>query len=99
MARAKTTKDNSNGATLGFEAKLWLAADKLRNNMDAAEYKHRMVGLTFLSGLKLSLGGMERRNAASRDPTGQCGSHYKPHSGHGAPTILLHGGFDWLLSR
>jgi type I restriction enzyme M protein len=27
----------SSGATLGFEAKLWQAADKLRNNMDAAE--------------------------------------------------------------
>jgi hypothetical protein len=24
-------------ATIGFEAKLWLTADKLRNNMDAAE--------------------------------------------------------------
>jgi nitric oxide reductase NorD protein len=29
---------------LGFEAKLWLAADKLRNNMDAAEYKHVVLG-------------------------------------------------------
>jgi type I restriction enzyme M protein len=36
------------GATLGFEAKLWLAADKLRNNMDAAEYKHVVLGLIFL---------------------------------------------------
>ncbi len=27
------------GANLGFEAKLWAAADALRNNMDAAEYK------------------------------------------------------------
>ena len=33
---------------LGFEAKLWLAADKLRNNMDAAEYKHVVLGLIFL---------------------------------------------------
>ncbi|NLW82049.1 MAG: SAM-dependent DNA methyltransferase [Desulfovibrionales bacterium] len=35
-------------ATIGFEAKLWLAADKLRNNMDAAEYKHVVLGLIFL---------------------------------------------------
>ena len=42
----KTTKDN--GATLGFEAKLWQAADKLRSNMDAAEYKHVVLGLIFL---------------------------------------------------
>jgi len=33
---------------LGFEATLWQAADKLRNNMDAAEYKHVALGLLFL---------------------------------------------------
>ena len=39
---------NSNGANIGFEDKLWIAADKLRNNMDAAEYKHVVLGLIFL---------------------------------------------------
>jgi len=38
----------NNGANLGFEATLWLAADKLRSNMDAAEYKHVVLGLIFL---------------------------------------------------
>ena len=38
----------SNGGPLGFEATLWAAADKLRNNMDAAEYKHVVLGLIFL---------------------------------------------------
>jgi len=38
----------SNGATLGFEAKLWQAADLLRNNLDAAQYKHVVLGLIFL---------------------------------------------------
>jgi type I restriction enzyme M protein len=38
----------SNGANLGFEQKLWQAADKLRSNMDAAEYKHVVLGLIFL---------------------------------------------------
>lgn len=33
---------------LGFENTLWAAADKLRNNMDAAEYKHVVLGLIFL---------------------------------------------------
>jgi type I restriction enzyme M protein len=49
MARpAKTKKSDSATANLGFESKLWLAADKLRNNMDAAEYKHVVLGLIFL---------------------------------------------------
>jgi type I restriction enzyme M protein len=39
---------NGNGANLGFEQKLWLAADKMRSNMDAAEYKHVVLGLIFL---------------------------------------------------
>lgn len=34
--------------TLGFEEKLWTSADKLRSNMDAAEYKHVVLGLIFL---------------------------------------------------
>src|SRR5437667_1055090 len=37
-----------NQATVRFEAKLWAAADALRNNMDAAEYKHVVLGLIFL---------------------------------------------------
>src|SRR3989338_10798045 len=37
-----------NGHGLGFEQKLWQTADKLRNNMDAAEYKHVVLGLIFL---------------------------------------------------
>ena len=36
----------SNGGDL--EAKLWTAADKLRGHMDAAEYKHVVLGLIFL---------------------------------------------------
>ena len=37
MARTPA-KTSDTGANLGFEAKLWVAADALRNNMDAAEY-------------------------------------------------------------
>jgi len=38
----------NNGANLGFEAELWRAANALRSNMDAAEYKHVVLGLIFL---------------------------------------------------
>jgi type I restriction enzyme M protein len=48
MARKQTRSSTNNGANLGFEQKLWQAADKLRNNMDAAEYKHVVLGLIFL---------------------------------------------------
>lgn len=34
--------------SVGFEEKLWKAADKLRSNMDASEYKHVVLGLIFL---------------------------------------------------
>lgn len=47
-ARRQSTDAKDSSANLGFEAKLWLAADKLRNNMDAAEYKHVVLGLIFL---------------------------------------------------
>ena len=46
--RKKSQKNSGNGAVLGFEQTLWQAADKLRNNMDAAEYKHVVLGLIFL---------------------------------------------------
>ena len=47
-AKQASTAKNGNTANLGFEAKLWAAADALRNNMDAAEYKHVVLGLIFL---------------------------------------------------
>ncbi|PRR85871.1 type I restriction-modification system subunit M [Clostridium luticellarii] len=33
---------------IGFEETLWKSADKLRSSMDAAEYKHVVLGLIFL---------------------------------------------------
>ncbi len=36
------------GATVGYEAELWRMADALRGSMDAAEYKHVVLGLIFL---------------------------------------------------
>jgi type I restriction enzyme M protein len=47
-ARKKTDPGKNATANIGFEQKLWLAADKLRSNMDAAEYKHVVLGLIFL---------------------------------------------------
>ncbi|MBQ2522826.1 MAG: SAM-dependent DNA methyltransferase [Prevotella sp.] len=37
-----------NTTSIGFEEKIWRAADKLRGNLDAAEYKGVVLGLIFL---------------------------------------------------
>ncbi|MBX3427113.1 MAG: SAM-dependent DNA methyltransferase [Pirellulales bacterium] len=47
-ASPRNGKKNGASANLGFEEKLWAAADKLRGHMDAAEYKHVVLGLVFL---------------------------------------------------
>jgi type I restriction enzyme M protein len=48
MAKKSKQASESSTANIGFEGKLWLAADKLRGTMDAAEYKHVVLGLLFL---------------------------------------------------
>lgn len=47
-AAGASSGSSASDAVVGFEAKLWQMADKLRNNMDAAEYKHVVLGLIFL---------------------------------------------------
>jgi type I restriction enzyme M protein len=68
-------KDNGSSANLGFEAKLWAAADALRNNMDAAEYKHVVLGLIFLKYISdafeakhVELDGQRKQGADPEDP-------------------------------
>ena len=60
----------STDATVGYEAELWRMADALRGSMDAAEYKHVVLGLIFL---KYISDAFEERHAylerAVNDPT------------------------------
>jgi len=63
MARTKKKQDN-NGATLGFETKMFLAADKLRGNLEPSEYKHVVLGLIFL---KYISDAFEAQRAALRE--------------------------------
>lgn len=46
--RRRMTKENNAAASLCFEAHLWAAAETLRGTLDAAEYKHVVLGLIFL---------------------------------------------------
>ena len=48
MKGRRHDKGKGNGANLGFEEKLWQAADKMRGHMDPGEYKHVALGLIFL---------------------------------------------------
>jgi type I restriction enzyme M protein len=75
MAKQAKTKNIQNGANIGFEAKLWAAADALRNNMDAAEYKHVILGLIFLKYISdafeakhAELEAQRKQGADSEDP-------------------------------
>ena len=64
MARARTnketpdrnTKPGGDGATTGYETDLWRMADALRGSMDAAEYKHVVLGLIFLKYISDAFG-------------------------------------------
>jgi type I restriction enzyme M protein len=56
-------ESNGNGA---FEAKLWATADALRNNMDAAEYKHVVLGLIFLKYISDAFGAKHLELDAQR---------------------------------
>ncbi|RIH86106.1 type I restriction-modification system, M subunit [Meiothermus luteus] len=50
MAKRKNPVETAqaSSATVGYEAQLWQMADALRGSMDAAEYKHVVLGLIFL---------------------------------------------------
>lgn len=74
MPRAKTAKAKNNET---LEQKLWKAADKLRKNIDAAEYKHIVLGLIFLKYIsdafellyeKLAAGEGDYEDADPEDP-------------------------------
>lgn len=70
MAKKKLA---STGANLGFEEKLWQAADKMRGHMDPGEYKHVALGLIFL---KYISDAFEEHRVRLIDSTGDPASSY-----------------------
>ena len=64
--------ESSSGALTGYEAKLWQMADALRGSMDAAEYKHVVLGLIFLKYISDAFqelhAWLESKTAAGYDP-------------------------------
>ncbi|WP_243438170.1 type I restriction-modification system subunit M [Fundidesulfovibrio soli] len=65
--KASASSNGNNGASLGFEAELFKAADKLRGNMEPSDYKHVALGLIFLKHISDSF---EARHASllAEDP-------------------------------
>jgi type I restriction enzyme M protein len=59
--KKKSAPASASAANVGYEAQLWQMADALRGSMDAAEYKHVVLGLIFL---KYISDAFEERHAA-----------------------------------
>jgi type I restriction enzyme M protein len=57
--KAGTKPVNGNGANLGFEAQMFLAADKLRKNLEPSDYKHVALGLIFLKHISNAFEGKQ----------------------------------------
>ncbi|MBI4882157.1 MAG: SAM-dependent DNA methyltransferase [Planctomycetes bacterium] len=68
MAKKYTNdRESANGgATIGYEAELWRMADALRGGMDAAEYKHVVLGLIFLKYISDAFEELHARLEAER---------------------------------
>lgn len=71
---AKTKKTNGD---LNFEAKLWQAADKMRNNMDAAEYKHVVLGLIFLKYISDAFSELYQKLSSTKGADAEDADEYR----------------------
>ncbi len=60
------TKPGGNRATTGYETELWATANTLRGSMDAAEYKHVVLGLMFLKYISDAFEEMHARLEADQ---------------------------------
>ena len=65
--RKRAKSKDAAGGVLGFETKLWSAADTLRGSMDASEYKHPVLGLIFLKYISDAFEELHAQLAADRD--------------------------------
>lgn len=63
----RSRKNHDTSANLGFEAQLWAAANALRGSMDAAEYKHVVLGLIFLKYISDAFEAHRAKLEAERD--------------------------------
>jgi type I restriction enzyme M protein len=69
MSKKKTKRNNmaNSSIPLGYEAELWQMADALRGSMDAAEYKHVVLGLIFLKYISDAFEEQHARLVSEKD--------------------------------
>jgi type I restriction enzyme M protein len=72
---ARAERPNGTGANVGYEAELWRMANALRGSMDAAEYKHVVLGLLFLKYISDTF---EEKHAALEAEKEQCANPEDP---------------------
>ena len=65
--KTRTKRQSKTGANVGYEGELWKMADALRGSMDAAEYKHVVLGLIFLKYISDAFKEMHVRLEGERD--------------------------------
>ena len=74
--RSRTTPSadaqSSSGALTGYEAELWRMADALRGSMDAADYKHVVLGLIFLKYISDAFQELRLNWICQGQPLGRC---------------------------
>jgi len=70
-------KQKNKGKEISFEDKLWKAADKMRNNMDAAEYKHIVLGLIFLKYISDAFYELHKKLSAEKGADPEDSDEYR----------------------
>src|ERR1700676_872792 len=91
--KSAPAKSNGNGANLGFEAQMFLAADKLRKNLEPSDYKHVALGLIFLKHISNAFEA--KRAALLAEDTGlsptrdEPGRLWRAVGSHSGPTAAM----------
>lgn len=84
---------------LELEKTLWQAADKLRNNMDAAEYKHVVLGLIFLKYISDAFDDLYQQLDAEKAKTGADPEHKDEYTAERIFYVPPSARWKWLQGR
>ncbi|MEK7273844.1 MAG: class I SAM-dependent DNA methyltransferase [Candidatus Desantisbacteria bacterium] len=82
-----------------LEKTLWSAADKLRNNMDAAEYKHVVLGLIFLKYISDAFDELYQKLESEKDKTGADPEHKDEYTAEHVFYVPTQARWKWLQGR